>query len=332
MNRRKFLETTATAGLALIAKPYLARAAKHELLVAEPVHSTGYLPMYIAMAKNYFAEADINVKIVTIETGAGHTNAVLSGQAFAFIGGPEHNAFAKAKGAELRAVVHCVDRGNVYFCAAKGLEPQGRDFTSFVKGKALATGGFGGTPNSISRYLLKKWNLDVKNDVTLVETANSAILAAVRGKQAQLGCSTEPFITQGVKQGIWGEPFFNVPKELGPYAYSTINIRLDSIKKEPEVVRGFVRGMIKGSKFLYANKAESAEIAKKQFPTMPLEDLSATLDRSFADEMWSKDGMISRAAWDTGKDVVMTAGILKSDVKYDEIIDMSFVESVRSSL
>jgi NitT/TauT family transport system substrate-binding protein len=87
---------------------------------------------------------------------------------------------------------------------------------------------------------------------------------------------------------------------------------------------------MKGLKFLYANKQEAAEIAKKQFPTMPLDDLKATLDRSFADEMWSKDGMISRQAWDTGKAVVMEAGILKSDVKYDEIIDMSFVESVKS--
>jgi len=330
MDRRQFLGTAAAASAALVAKPHIARAAKHELLVAEPVHSTGYLPMYIAMAKDYFAEADINVKIVTIETGAGHTNAVLSGQAFAFIGGPEHNAFAKAKGAELRAVVHCVDRGNVYFCAEKGLEPKGRDFTGFVKGKAIATGGFGGTPNSITRFLIKKWGLDAKTDVTVVETANSAILAAVRGKRAQIGCSTEPFITQGVKNNVWSEPFFNVPKELGPYAYSTINIRLDSIQKEPEVVRGFVRGMVKGLKFLYANKDESAEIAKKQFPTMPLDDLKATLDRSFADEMWSKDGTITRAAWDTGKAVVTEAGILKADVKYDEIIDMSFVESVKS--
>ena len=46
--------------------------------MAEPVHSTGYLPMYIAMAKDYFAESGITVKIVTIETGSGHTNAVLS--------------------------------------------------------------------------------------------------------------------------------------------------------------------------------------------------------------------------------------------------------------
>ncbi|MCL2429593.1 MAG: ABC transporter substrate-binding protein, partial [Alphaproteobacteria bacterium] len=322
MNRRRFIGTAATTGFALVAKPYVARAVVHELLVAEPVHSTGYLPMYVAMANGYFADAAIEVKIVTIETGAGHTNAVLSGQAFAFIGGPEHCAYAKAKGAELRAVVHCVDRGNVYFCAAGGLTPQGRDFAGFFNGKTIATGGFGGTPNSITRYLLKKWQLDVRNDVTLVETANSAILATVRSRQAQIGCVTEPFITQGVRQSIWGEPFLNVPKELGPYAYSTINVRLDSIRKEPEVVRGFVRGMMKGLKFLHADRNGAAEIARKQFPTMALEDLRATLDRSFADDMWSQDGMISRAAWDTAKAVVMDAGILKTDVTYDEIIDM----------
>jgi NitT/TauT family transport system substrate-binding protein len=332
MNRRRFLKSTAAAGLASVASPYIGHAAVRELLVAEPVHSTGYLPMYIAMAKNYFAESDISVKILTIETGAGHTNAVLSGQAFAFIGGPEHNAFAKAKGAELRAVVHCVDRGNVYYCAAKGQEPKDKNFGAYLKGKSIAVSQFGGTPNSITRYLLKKWNLDAKNDVTLVETANSAILSVVKARGAQIGCSTEPFVTQGVRQSVWAEPFFNVPQELGPYAYSTINIRFDSIQKDPALVKGFVRGMVKGLKFLYANKAESAEIAKKQFPTMPLEDLTATLDRSFADEMWSKDGMISREARATGSDEVREAGILKSDVKYEEIIDMSFVESIRASL
>jgi NitT/TauT family transport system substrate-binding protein len=101
---------------------------------------------------------------------------------------------------------------------------------------------------------------------------------------------------------------------------------------EPEVVRGFVKGMVKGLKFLYANPNEAAEIAKKQFPTMALEDLKATLDRSFSDQMWSKDGMISKEAWATGSAVVREAGILKTDVKYEEIIDMSFVESVRASL
>jgi NitT/TauT family transport system substrate-binding protein len=48
--------------------------------------------------------------------------------------------------------------------------------------------------------------------------------------------------------------------------------------------------------------------------------------------MWSKDGVISRAAWDTAKSVVMSAGILKTDVKYDEIIDMSFVDKLKATL
>jgi len=332
MNRRWFLGSAAAGGLALAVTPDRARAARHDLLVAEPVHSIGYLPMYVAMARGYFAEADIEVKVVTIETGAGHASAVLSGQAFAFIGGPEHCAFAKAKGGEMRTVVHCVDRGNVYFCAASPLAPEGRDFHGFVNGKTIATAGLGSTPNSITRYLLKQWNLDARRDVTLIETANSAVLATVKSRRAQIGCVTEPFITQGISQSVWSEPFFNVPKELGPYAYSTINVRLESVRREPEVVRGFVRGIMKALKYLDADRDGAAEIARRQFPTMPSEDLKATLSRSFADGMWSRDGVVSRAAWDNGKAVVMDAGILKTDVPYDDIIDMSFVEDLRSSI
>jgi len=329
MNRRKFLGTAAAAGAAVTARIVPARAAR-EILVAEPVHSTGYLPLYIAMAKGFFD--DVKVNIVTIESGSGHTNAVLSGQAFAFIGGPEHNAYAKAKGAELRCVVNCVDRGNNYFCAAKGQEPTGTDWPGYIKGKTIAVGPFGGTPNSIARYLLAKWKLDPKKDVTLIETSNSATIAVVRSRQAQIGEATEPFVTQGVRNNVWSEPFFNVPKELGPYAYSTLNVRLESIQKEPELVRNFARGMAKGLKFLYANPAESADIAKAQFPTMPLDDLRATLDRSFKDEMWSRDGMVSHQAWETASAVVHEAGLLKSDIKYEEIFDMSFVEAVRPTL
>ena len=302
------------------------------LIVAEPVHGTGYLPLYVAIAKGYFADAGIDVKIMTVESGSGHTNAVLSGQAFAFIGGPEHNAFAKLKGAELRGVVNVVDRGNVYFNAAKGMEPAaGESMASFFKGKSIATGPFGGTPNSITRYLLKTYNLDDKKDVTLQEMPNSAVLAAVKTAAAQIGVTTEPFLTQGIKQNLWGEPIINIPRELGPYAYSTLNVRLDSIQKDPESVRKFVEGVMKGLKFTYTEQEEAVKIAKKEFPTMAPEDLKATLDRSFVDEIWSKDGLISEKSWETGGSVVLAAGILKQPVPYGDIIDMQFVKGAKTN-
>lgn len=307
--------------------PVLAQE-KKTLIVAEPLHGTGYLPLYVAIQKGYFTEQGIEVKILTVESGAGHTNAVLSGQAFAFIGGPEHNAFAKLKGGELRAVVNVVDRGNAYFVAAAGKEPApGMSMPEYFKGKSIATGLFSGTPNSITRYMLKKYGLDFKTDVSVTEATTGAIMAAVKTGNAQIGVLTEPVITQGIRQKLWGEPIVNIPRELGPYAYSTLNVRQESIDKDPESVRKFVRGVMRGLKATYDNPEEAAAIAKKEFPTMAIEDLKATLDRSFKDEIWSKDGSISRTSWDTGRRVVLEAGILKQPVPYEQIIDMKFFEA-----
>ena len=317
---------------AALAVPRIARAQVREIIVAEPGHLVGYLPLYLASHKGFFAEEGLSLKVLTVEGGASHTNAVLTRQAFAFIGGPEHNAFAKARGAELRAICNVVDRGNVYFVARKGTAPQGRDFAAFVRGKTIATGLYGGTPNSITRYLLNEWRLDPRRDVTLNELANAPIFAAMRARAAEIAVVAEPILTQGIKQGVWDEPWLNVPRELGPYAYSTLNIREESIRTEPRVVEGFVRAVARGLKAAYADPAEAAGFARREWPTAPLEDLKATLDRTFADELWSHDGSISQASWATGHRVVRAADILKSDVAYDAIIDMQFQRQVAASL
>ncbi len=210
--------------LAMVARPYVARAAATEVLIAEPVHSTGYLPLYIGMANNLFE--DVTVKIVTIETGAGHANAVLSGQAFAFIGGPEHCAFAKAKGAELRAVVNCVDRGNVYFCAAKDKAPTNTDWASYFKGKTIATSGYGGTPNSITRYLLKKWGLDAD---TRRDAARNRQLGGAAGGQGQAGGDRRH--DRAVRHP--GHPSWRVERADHQHPEGTRSVRLFDVQRAP---------------------------------------------------------------------------------------------------
>jgi NitT/TauT family transport system substrate-binding protein len=318
------------AALAMLQAP--PAQAQKTLMVAEPTHGVGYLPLYVAIRNGYFAKQGLDVKVMTVDGGSTHTNAVLTGQAFAFIGGPEHNAYAKLKGGELRAVVNVVDRGNVYFVARKGSEPKsGTEWPAYFKGKSFAVGLYGGTPNSITRYLLKKWNLDARNDVTLIEMTTSAVLAGVKSGRAEIGVTSEPLLTQGVKAGLWSEPIINIPRELGPYAYSTLNVRLESVVKEPELVEKFVRGVVQGIRFTYADPEGAAAVAKKEFPTMALDDLKATLDRTFADGLWSRDGSITAEAWNTGESVVLAAGILKKPVPYDGIIDMRFVRAVNAA-
>jgi NitT/TauT family transport system substrate-binding protein len=301
-----------------------------KIIIGEPVHGTGYLPLYVGIHKGFFADEGLDVQIVTMLAAGAHRNATLTKQSWGFIGGPEHNAFVKAKGGELRSVVNIVNRGNVYFVARKGLTPPpfGKELADYLRGKTIATGGFGSTPNSITRYVLTTLGLNPQSDVVLQEIAPGNELASLQSKQADFAVTTEPFLTQGIQRGVWNEPFYNAPRELGPYAYSTINIRQESIATEPETVRKFVKAMSKALQFTLKNKEEALAVAKKEFPTMNVDDLMATINRSFADKMWSEDGMVTPQAWDTGKKVVMTANILKEDTPYDAIINMSFMKEL----
>jgi NitT/TauT family transport system substrate-binding protein len=303
--------------------------AKVALKIAEPVHGVGYLPLYVGIDKGFFAQEGLDVSTVTLAGGSAHTNAVLTGQAWGFIGGPEHDAFAKAKGASLKSIVNIVNRGNSYLVAPKGVAYTG-DLAGFLKGKTIVTSAYGGTPNSITRYLLQQTGLKAGTDVKLIETGDlAAMLTIVKQGQAQVAVTSEPVLGKGVTQGIWGEPFYNVPKELGPYAYSTINITQDSITKDPASVQKFVRGMIKALAFVDKNRDETFQIAKKEFPTFDPAVLKATIQRSYDDNLWDFSGRISNASLDTALNVVRASGVLKDQgdpVKYADIIDMSFVD------
>ena len=299
------------------------------LTIAEPVHGVGYLPLYVGIRKGFFAEEGLDVSTVTLQGGSAHTDAVLTGEAWAFIGGPEHNAFAQAKGASVKAIANVVDRGNAYLVAPPGEDYDG-DLAAFLRGKTIVTSAFGGTPNSITRYLLDEVGLDPTRDVTLIETGDaSAVLTIVESGNAQVAITSEPILGQGVEQGIWGEPFYNVPQELGPYAFSTLNVRADSITEDPGTVERFTRAMQRALTYVDEDRAGAFEVAREEFPTIDPAVLQATVDRSYDDELWEFSGIVTPAAIDTAFSVVRASGALDdadAPVQYADVVDMSFME------
>src|SRR5262245_21688847 len=81
------------------------RSAARELLLAEPVHHVGFLPIYVARHKGYFKEEGIDIKIAVM-VSPGFVNAVLTGDAFAFIGSVDHNRFARVNRKDRTAVTN----------------------------------------------------------------------------------------------------------------------------------------------------------------------------------------------------------------------------------
>ena len=311
----------------LTAQPSLAR----EMLLSEPVHGVSFLPVYVANSQGYFKEEGIDLTIQTM-SGAAFVNAVLTGQAFAFLGSVDHNAFAVAQGKAVKAVSNLVGRANIYLLARTDLMPVTGDLVSFLRGKRIAVQTYGRTPNNLLRYLLAKWGLVPGKDVTLIEMDAPVIPASIAAKQADVGVSAEPFISIAYKQGIWGQPIYNAARELGPFPDTAVNVLGDSIEKEPTLVKGLVKAVMRGLIYTHTHQAEMMSFAKKEYPTASDVDLKASLDRAFADEVYSTDGFIPPEAWTTGEAVVRQAGVLKQDVGYDEVIDMRFVNEVKKEL
>lgn len=317
--------------LLVVSTGFSARAQPAKIVLAEPVHYVGFLPVYVAEKKGFFKEEGIDLKIQTMD-GSAMVPSVASGRAFALTASVDRNAEAKVSGKEIKAIVNLDARANIYLMARKDLMPVKGDLAAFLKGKRIAVTAFGGTPNNMLRYLLYEWKLQPGKDVTLIEVNSQPIvLATVAAHQSDVGVSAEPFISKGVAQGIWGEPIY-AAKDLGPYADTAISVSGDSIRKNPKLVRGLVKAVIRGLVYTNQHQSEMLALAESEFPTASAVDLKASLDRTFADQIYSDDGFIPPQAWALGETVVRLGGVLKQHVSYNDVVDMQFVRDVQKEL
>ncbi|MBQ3156175.1 MAG: ABC transporter substrate-binding protein [Clostridia bacterium] len=300
------------------------------ITVAEPVHLIGYLPLYAAIHEGYFAEEGLDVSVVQA-TGGTHVTAVVSGDAFAAIGGVDSYNFANVGNEDpIIAIVNCVNRANVYLFARKGLAPASvsdEDMAAFLKDKIIIAGRYGGSPNVLTRYLAKSVGLDPETDMTLLENADaSTVTAMLQYGQGDIGNGGEPQISEGVTAGIFEEPFVKFP-DLGDYAYSVIGVKASAIENDPETCAAFVRAMLKALKAVQEDRTLAERVLLLEFPTLTEEGRKAALDRAYEDQLWSPDGVISREAVDTCMKVVSISGLFDGDWDYDRMVDLQFVEA-----
>lgn len=314
--------------LALLPSLGLASGLK-KMVITEPVHLIGYLPLYVACHAGFFEEEGLSVEVVQA-TGGAHVTAVVSGDAWGVIGGIDSNALANNGSSDpILGIVNCVNRANVYLFAAKGTAPASdsdEDMKAFLQGKTIIAGRYGGSPNLLTRYLLINLGLDPDKDVTLIENADaSTVNAMIQHGQGHIGNGGEPQISDGVTAGIWEEPFVKFP-DLGDYSYSVLGVKQSTIENDPETCQKFVNAMLKALKAVQEDKALAAEVLEKEFSTLTPEARQASLDRAYADNLWSLDGIITPQAVDTNMDVLIKSNLYEGTYTYESCVDMRFVE------
>ena len=303
-----------------------------KIVIAEPVHQVGYLPLYMAIDLGLFAKRGLDVSTLTA-TGGAHVSALVSGSVWGNIGGPESDAMANGNGNgsnnQLTSVCNVVNRANNYIVAKKGLFPKSMsnaDIATMMKGKKIALNRFGGTPDVLGRWYIEKVGLNLTSDMTLINNGDtSATPVMVKQGAADLAIVSEPQLTFGKIENIWEEPFFGFPS-LGEYAYSVISVQKKTIAGDPATVQAFVGALIDALKIAATSRATVESSAKKAFPTLADAGLKGALDRAIADNLWSKDGIITEKGYLLDMSVVAKSGEFSKTIGFNDVVDMTFVK------
>lgn len=303
-----------------------------QLVIAEPVHLIGYLPLYMAQREGYFREQGLDIKVIQA-TGGTHVTAVISGSAWGVIGGVDSNALGnKGNSDPITAVANCVNRANVYLVAKKGLAPKSKsqaDLKAFLKGKKIVAGRHGGSPNLLTRYLLLQLGLNPEKDTQILEPGDAAtVVSMLQNGNGEIGNGAEPQICDGIEKNVWNEPFYKFT-DLGDYSYSVFGVKKSTIQNDPVTVQKFVNAILKALKAVQNDRELAEKDLKLEFPTMKSSQVKASLDRAYQDQLWSKDGLISKKAVDIDMDVLLKTGIYTGSYSYATLVDMQFVKAAK---
>ncbi len=298
-----------------------AETKKDVIMVSEVFHNLLYLPLYVAKEKGFLEQNRIELSAINA-AGSGPTAlaSVISGESTFSFHGPEHVAFAKAKGGDARSLSILSGSAPVWAVAKTGSSISSpEDF----KGKTIVTGLAPTSSNSLLRKLFADHNIDLEKDVTITEVQNGSELGTLLAGKADIAVVYEPQLDQGLLQGL--EIVYDFTKDYPDFAFATLNTSSKVIKENPDLVKRMVSSLELALDYIHSDPEGTKEVAKKEFPNLDAAIVENAVQRMIDSKVYPEDGTLTETAFQTAIDMQKFIGNLKTDVKYEDMVDTSFM-------
>ncbi len=302
------------------------------VVLNEVTRSVFYAPLYCAAGLGYFADEGIELEIVTGGGSDKSMTALIAGDAQFALMGPETGVYVVNEGNKNHPIVigQLTKRDGSYL-VGRSADP---DFSwEKLRGKSVIGGRPGGMPFMTLNYVLKNHGLIPGEDVEVISNVQFNLMGgAFEGGTGDYVTLFEPTATLFERNGS-GYIVANVGLESGEVPYTAFMTMPETIKKEPELVKSFLRAISRAQAFVQS--ASDTEVARAMKAFFPDAD-EATLEivaKSYRDtDSWMKTPVMTEDAFKRLQDIMETNGELKARVAFGELIDNSFAEKVVKEL
>jgi NitT/TauT family transport system substrate-binding protein len=280
-----------------------------------------YAPFYVAAEKGYFEEAGLEVDFdYSLETD-GVTLVGAGDRDFAVVSG-EQVLLAREQGLPVVYVLAWYQDYPIAVVADSGL---GIETPSDLRGQQIALPGLFGASYVGLRALLDSVGIP-ESDVTLSSIGFNQVPALASGQEeivvGYAGNEPIQLAAQGVDISVLRVADF---VELASNGLITNE---ETISTDPDLVRGFVRALLRGLADTIENPGEAFEISKKYVEGLGQTDEAVqreVLDVSI--EFWGADrlGESDPAAWENMQQVLLDMGLLQEPLELSDAFTNEFL-------
>ncbi|MGW2252725.1 ABC transporter substrate-binding protein [Kitasatospora sp. NPDC001660] len=284
-----------------------------------------YLPAMLTQRLGFFAEAGVNVELMTEPAGVNATTALLAGDVQGAVGFYDHTIDLQAKGKNVESVVQFAQApGEVELVSAKQADAirSGADF----KGRKLGVTGLGSSTDFLTKYLAVKNGTSASEFSPIAVGAGQTFVAALQQGSIDAGMTTDPTVANVLDKGL-GKILYDLRTPEGSrqalgglYPSSSLYMATDWVEKNKDTTRKLANAFVKTLKWMSTHTPE--EIATK----MPADYAQGGADQYAAAikttlPMFTTDGVMPA---DGPKTVLAVLAAFHPDVKGKEgSIDLS---------
>jgi NitT/TauT family transport system substrate-binding protein len=326
----------AFAMVALLGASFIDSAGGAEKVkVTVPAPSTASAPLYHAQAAGYFAEEGLDVEIVVIP-GAASVQSVIAREAQFVLAPGTYQLMAHERGQALLAVMSLLTRNSINLVMHKDVAQQKKvtersplmDKIRALKGLRLSGLTPGGFAHQVLVSYLLRAGLDAQKDVQIVSLGPApALLAALEQRQVDAFATGTPTPEAAVARGLGVMIVDNAAGEDPDFAEFMMGVILvapDTAKRQPMLVRKFVRALLRSNAWLLDHAPEDAlPIVKPALARLDDAVILAGLQKTRLG--LPRDGRITERAATLTQEFLRKIGALKTTIPYDHLVTSEFL-------
>jgi len=307
------------AALAYLYKPQANGIGLQKVKVAEFGELFLYAPIYVAQEKGFFKEQGLDVEIFPTGGDEKTFAALLSGEAQFGVADPTFVAISGERGQPGKVIAPIV-QGVPFWGVAKAEKNIQINQPSDLGTYKVAT-----FPSPSTAYTLqKKMFASGGLEPNIQETAFGSLLAALAADKSDIALELEPNVSMAVKNG--DKIAYRMADYYPQFALTGLSVLPDYLDKHPDVAQKMVNALGKSFTFMREHPEETAEVLHKRFPEIDQGVASSALKNLIDADVYPKQPLLGKAAWDAAIQLRKDVGDLKGDAPYEKYVVTDFAQ------